>query len=105
MGKSVVYRDTAEWAEAFATAKAALKGTEGAPATLQVLTHLAWRGPTSTVQWYKGTAKGMIENATRLGVEPGMPLPEAMATTMAALPKDKATTALVKATKAMTAEA
>ena len=89
------YRNNAAFTTALAAVKAA-HGPAGA-AQVQVLTHLAWRTPTANVAWHKGTAKGMVTNAKALGVVPGVALPKAMASTLAALPKHKANTALAAA--------
>ena len=93
------YRNNATFAAALATAKAA-HGAAAAP-QLQVLTHLAWRAPSGTVAWHKGTAPGMVSNAKGLGVVPGVALPKAVASVLAALPKHKANAALVAAVQAV----
>jgi len=97
VGKQVTYREDAEWKTEFAAVKAELR--EVNPQAVQLITHLAWRGPSGLVGWHKGTAKTVLETSKAMGVEVGMPLPEAMATVMAALPKAKVAK-LAKATKA-----
>lgn len=98
---STTYRATPAWHAAHAAALGAQRGNATARAALQVATHLAWRTPTGTVGWHKGTNAAMLATATTLGVQVGMPVHVAMAKVVAALPAHATTTALAKATKAL----
>ena len=96
------YRTVPTWHAAHAAAVGAHRGNAAARATCGVLTHLAWKAPTATVGWHKGTNAAMLAHAASLGVKVGMPVAEAVALAVAALPKHPTTTALAKETAALT---
>jgi hypothetical protein len=88
------YRNNKGFLGALATAGAVHGCRSGT--VCQVITHVAWRGPSGVVAWHKGkTPKAMVTTAASLGIVPGLPAPQAMALALAALPKHKATTALL----------
>lgn len=95
------YRATPDWHAAHAAAVGAHRGTATARAALTVATHLAWRTPTGSVAWHKGTNAAMLATAEALGIEVGMPVHEAMDLVIKALPAHDATKALAKATSAL----
>ena len=95
------YRNVPDWHAAHAAAVGAHRGVATARAALQVATHLAWRTPTASVAWHKGTNAAMLATAEALGIETGMPVHEAMDLVVKALPAHDTTKALGKATSAL----
>jgi len=95
------YRATPAWHAAHAAAVGAHRGNASARAALTVATHLAWRTPTGSVGWHKGTNAAMLATATALGVKVGMPVHAAMALVVASLPAGPTTTVLAQVTSSM----
>lgn len=85
------YRSNLEWLAAHGAALGLATGNPDYRAAIQIATHLAWRAPGASVGWHTGTNANMVANATKLGVEVGMPVQAAMALVVAAL-KAAATT-------------
>jgi len=96
------YRTDDAWTLAHGTAVAAYRKDPVARATMTVLTHLAWRAPAATVAWHKGTSATMTAHAATLGVEPGMPVADAVALAVASLPDGDAKKPLADAAAALT---
>ena len=95
------YRTVPAWHAAHAAAVGAHRGNAAARASLVVATHLAWRAPSGSVGWHKGTNAAMLAHAASLGVKVGMPVHAAMALVVKSLPAHPTTTALAKATSAL----
>ena len=95
------YRTDAAWHAAHAAAVGANRGNATARATCTVLTHLAWRAPAASVAWHKGTNAAMLAHAATLKIAVGMPVHEAVALAVAALPEGDTTAALAAATEAL----
>lgn len=91
--KATPYRARPNFAQALAAAKQALPAHGP---TLQVVAHLAWRTPAGRVGWHKGTTPSVVAHANALGVAPGTPVPQALATCLATLPKHNTVAALAK---------
>lgn len=81
------YRGNPEWVTAHAAATAASKGAPAYRAALQVVTHLAWKAPTSAVAWHKGTNATMLATAEAMGITTGQPVQEAMRMALGAAAK------------------
>jgi len=95
------YRNEPAWHAAHAASVGAMRGKAEARAALTVATHLAWRTPGASVAWHAKTNEAMLATSRALGVEPGMPVHEAMSLVVASLPKDPTTTVLAKETAAL----
>lgn len=93
---SGAYRNQTSFAEALAAASAHHRSVPTAKAALQVITHLAWRGPNGSVAWHKGTNPTMVAYAKSIGVVPGLPVPEAMDLCLKHVPAHETTTVLAK---------
>ena len=95
------YRDNADWKDAFTLVKEAHKDKPEIKAVTDLMQVLAWRGPDHKVAWHKRTPPGTVAYAKANGIEPGTKLPAAMDTLLKAIPKGVSTTALKKATRAV----
>ena len=95
------YRTDDAWVLAHGTAVAAYRKDPVARTTMTVLTHLAWRAPAATVAWHKNTSATMVAHAATLGVEPGVPVHEAVAACVASLPDNEAKKPLADAAAAL----
>ena len=93
---SGAYRNQTSFAKALAAASAEHRSVPTAKAALQVMTHLAWRGPTGTVAWHKGTNPTMVAYAKTIGVVPGLAVAEAMDLCLKHVPAHEVTTILTK---------
>ena len=88
------YRNQTSFAKALAAATAEHRSVPEAKAALQVITHLAWRGPAGKVAWHKGTNPTMVAYAKTIGVVPGLVVAEAMTICLAKVPDSPSTKAL-----------
>lgn len=99
------YRTLPEWLAAMGTATGSATGNPAYRSLLQVATHLAWRGPTGSVAWHKGTNANMVAVANDNGASVGTPIAEAMASVLAALTAAAITPEQTAAAAALTAAA
>lgn len=101
--RTSVYRTREDFVAAHGAAHGLRIGNPAYTAAIQVLTHLAWRGPKGAVAWTKGTNANMVANATAMGATVGTPMPEAMLKALDALDKAADTAARKAAAKALRA--
>ena len=73
------YREVEDFTPALKAAKAAAKGNADLTASLQLITHLAWKSPGGSVSWAKGTTPQVIAYADDIAVPEGTKIPDALA--------------------------
>lgn len=88
--KSITYREVSEFSPALKAARSLAKGNADLTNPLQLITHLAWKTPGSTVGWAKGTTANVVAYADDIAVPSGTPIPVAMEAALSAA--DKAAT-------------
>lgn len=81
------YRENADFVPALKAAKAAAKGNDDLTQAVQLIGHLSWKTPGGSVGWATGTTKKVTDYAEDILVMPGMPIPDAMNTAIAAANK------------------
>ncbi len=98
------YRTRPAWLAAMGAATGLATGNPAFRGLLTVATHLAWRGPSSSVAWHKGTNANVVSVANANGAKVGTPVSAAMASVLKAAsaaattaPQRTAVAALVKA--------
>ena len=74
-----VYRDNPDFGPALKSAKSLSRGNIPLGQAIQLITHLAWKTPSSSVGWSKGTTPNVIAYANDLAVPVGTPITDAMA--------------------------
>ena len=74
-----VYRDNHDFGPALKSAKSLSRGNIPLGQAIQLITHLAWKTPSSSVGWSKGTTPNVIAYANDLAVPVGTPITDAMA--------------------------
>ena len=74
-----VYRDNPDFGPALKSAKSLSRGNIPLGQAIQLITHLAWKTPSSSVGWSKGTTPNVIAYADDLAVPVGTPIADAMA--------------------------
>ena len=74
-----VYRDNPDFGPALKSAKSLSRGNIPLGQAIQLITHLAWKTPSSSVGWSKGTTPNVIAYANDLAVPVGTPIADAMA--------------------------
>ena len=79
-----VYRDNPDFGPALKSAKSLSRGNIPLGQAIQLITHLAWKTPSSSVGWSKGTTPNVIAYANDLAVPVGTPIADAMAVALSA---------------------
>ena len=74
-----VYRDNPDFGPALKSAKSLSRGNIPLGQAIQLITHLAWKTPSSSVGWSQGTTPNVIAYANDLAVPVGTPIADAMA--------------------------
>lgn len=76
--RSGPYREVDGFKDGLKSAVAVAKENADLKATLQLIRHLAWGTPRSTVSWAAGTTESVVQTANDLTIADGTPLPEAL---------------------------
>jgi hypothetical protein len=98
---ATAYRTRPAWLAAMGTATGSATGNPAFRGLLTVAVHLAWRTPTSSVAWHKGTNANVVSVANANGAKVGTPVATALASVLAAAGKAATTPAQVAAVKAL----
>lgn len=72
------YREVDGFKDALKSAAALAKENADLKATLQLVRHLSWGTPRSTVSWAEGTTETVVTTARDLTIADGTPIPEAL---------------------------
>ena len=79
-----VYRDNPDFGPALKSAKSLSRGNIPLGQAIQLITHLAWKTPSASVGWSKGTTPNVIAYADDLAVPVGTPIADAMSVALSA---------------------
>ena len=101
--KAKAYRELPDYTPALKAARSLSKGNPELSQPLQLITHLAWKTPTSTVGWSKGTTANVIAYADDIAVPVGTPISEAMQAALSAAQKAATTDPQKEAVAALAA--
>ena len=74
------YREVDGFKDALKSAVSLAKENEELKPVLQLVRHLSWGTPRSTVSWAAGTTETVVATANDLAIADGTPVPEALAT-------------------------
>lgn len=72
------YREAEGFKDALKSAVALAKDNPDLKASLQLVRHLSWGTPRSTVSWAAGTTQSVVDTAADLTIADGTPTPEAL---------------------------
>lgn len=75
---SPAYREADGFKDALKSAVAVAKENADLKATLQLIRHLTWGTPRSTVSWAAGTTENVVKTAADLTIADGTPTPDAL---------------------------